>query len=116
MRPNLEALRDLLAKAKAAEMGSQELDEVVGAAWWWLDAYSFTARPYDLTGVMGLMPEGWEILETIWGTSDYRFQLMKEQPTGEWVYANGQARNPALALLIALIEAHIYDRNLEGGE
>ena len=129
MTPNLDSLRTLLVKAKAAKEGSRKLDAAVAVAFGTEDGviYSFasathpaaigliptyTIRPYDLTAVMGLMKEGWS-----WrgGTALMWFEIFDLSRTP--IFLGGSSEDPtlsgpptpALALLIAVIKAHIYE-------
>lgn len=134
MNPNLEALRDLLVKARAAEEVSRELDKQTAEAFgrlgqdalgrwcrtkrngewdygggmsWESVVPAYTTRPLDLTAVVGLMKEGW-----FWSTerdSKDTFEAVVYQPVKEGMSIGDFAPTPALALLIAVIGAHIYE-------
>lgn len=126
MTPNLEALRDLLVKARAAKEGSRELNEAVFRmvdpdAWEteegsglfespYFDRVAmappaYTTRPYDLTAVVGLIKEGWFIFIGAWQSGGCTM-IIKVSSHEMCV---GTAPTPALALLIAVIEAWIYE-------
>ena len=97
---------DLIARLEAATEGTRKLDVEIACAFRSAGAYrtypAYVSRPYDLSALMGEMPEGWRLAKTEQYLS--RWDVHLEGRASPWA-TSGRAKTYNLALAAALLRS-----------